>query len=795
MALNVGKIEATVGLDTTGWQKSVNKTQQEADKLSNTLKNKLHGSVQVDNNSALSKIKQTDGGIQSLSGSFLTLKNSAIVAGIAMAAAITYKTISKVVELTAELQKLSIQYRYIAGDAEKASMQFAFVRDISSKLGLDIDSVAKSFAKFSAASKSSGLDIVDVQNLFIGLSEAVTTLGLSGPEASLAFKAVEQIASKGTVAMEELRGQLGEQLPGAFGLSAKAMGMTTAALNEFIGKGSLASTEFLPKFAKTLHDEFGKAAIDASNNVSAMTNRIKNSIFDLKITLTTLFKTPIVEPLINNIQSAFNKIVNFTKQIAPEISSILKTVSPLFGILSTLFSYLSDVVLSTVALITKSIRQITSVISNMVLAVKKSFANVISYFVAGAQNLSSIISEKFNIGNDISASLYDINNKVQKWANETEKIEYEPIKWNLDPLKLDDVFTKASEGVSKFIEKTAKNIENNDKINKAIEKEFKFLDDISAIELANLSQKNALNDYIKEQFKFLDDQDVFERLDYFDKKVSKTIEGFFADIDLNEILVRENKKLNLVIDSWFASIDQMAKELREKIPLALELGTKSIEDFGDALSEFTTTGKFSFKEFINSLLADLTKLIIKLTITEPLIESLKNSLNNLGSSSGGSSIFSSILSGASAFFGSGGGSSNTSQPQWAAQQQATGSVDYVFGDGGTIKEPVFGIGKRTGSSYLIGEKGYETVIPNSQLKAPTKPKMDIQSGNSIIDNSTQNKNQTVQNVSLNINAVDANSFVSLAQKNPQAIIGPVLSALRIGDKALVRGIQTAVGGM
>ena len=42
--------------------------------------------------------------------------------------------------------------------------------------------------------------------------------------------ALAQMASKGTVQAEELRGQLGERLPGAFKIAAAAMGVTQAEL-------------------------------------------------------------------------------------------------------------------------------------------------------------------------------------------------------------------------------------------------------------------------------------------------------------------------------------------------------------------------------------------------------------------------------------------------------------------------------------------------------------------------------------------------------------------------------------
>ena len=57
---------------------------------------------------------------------------------------------------------------------------------------------------------------------------------LSAYESEGAFKALEQMLSKGKVSAEELRGQLGERIPGAFQIAARAMGMTTSELDKFM---------------------------------------------------------------------------------------------------------------------------------------------------------------------------------------------------------------------------------------------------------------------------------------------------------------------------------------------------------------------------------------------------------------------------------------------------------------------------------------------------------------------------------------------------------------------------------
>ncbi|WP_300832170.1 tape measure protein, partial [uncultured Bilophila sp.] len=80
--------------------------------------------------------------------------------------------------------------------------------------------------------------------------------------------------SKGKVQAEELRGQLGERLPSAFQLAAKAMGMTTAQLDKFMADGKLTAEDLLPKLAKVMQSEFGAAAEAAANGIQGSLNRL-----------------------------------------------------------------------------------------------------------------------------------------------------------------------------------------------------------------------------------------------------------------------------------------------------------------------------------------------------------------------------------------------------------------------------------------------------------------------------------------------------------------------------------------
>ncbi|WP_420465625.1 tape measure protein [Panacagrimonas sp.] len=182
-----------------------------------------------------------------------------------------------------EMQMRSLQSTFTValGTAERGALAFGYVRSEANRLGLDLQSSARAFASLQAAAKGTSLEGEQAARIFTGVSEAATALGLDANTTEGALLALQQMISKGVVAAEELRGQLGERLPGAFGLAAEAMGMTTAELGKALQAGEVMAEDLLPKLADALTNRFGKAAVDAADSLTANVNRMRTAFFDL----------------------------------------------------------------------------------------------------------------------------------------------------------------------------------------------------------------------------------------------------------------------------------------------------------------------------------------------------------------------------------------------------------------------------------------------------------------------------------------------------------------------------------
>ena len=135
-----------------------------------------------------------------------------------------------------------------------AAGALGFVRGISDELGLSFKSLVGSYGRFSAAASAANVPLEQQQALFQSVSRAGMALGLSSDEVNGAFLALQQIASKGTVSMEELRQQLGERLPIALSATARGLGISQKEMIKLVETGQLSSNRFFPAFTKGLNE-------------------------------------------------------------------------------------------------------------------------------------------------------------------------------------------------------------------------------------------------------------------------------------------------------------------------------------------------------------------------------------------------------------------------------------------------------------------------------------------------------------------------------------------------------------
>lgn len=209
---------------------------------------KLNQSLRETLNKLRSQTKTTS--INNTSDAFNNLASNAIKLSGAfysvMGALNAYKAI-----MNAGLKRDSAQRaaKFVLGD--KASEAETFIRGLADKTGLNISEGLSSYAKFAAGAQGS-MSQDETQELFGNATAMSRLMGLSNDELNGILKAFEQMASKGKIQAEELRGQLGDRMAGAFKLFAEALGMTATELDKAMKDGKILSSDTLPKVAKQM---------------------------------------------------------------------------------------------------------------------------------------------------------------------------------------------------------------------------------------------------------------------------------------------------------------------------------------------------------------------------------------------------------------------------------------------------------------------------------------------------------------------------------------------------------------
>lgn len=231
-------------------------------------------------------IQQTQSAIQGL-----RLQVSSFFVALTGGAFAMTSFISKLKEVARETNRARITLKNVSSSMQEFATSERWITDLGNKYGQSINNLEQSFGKFLAASRGAGVEIDTVKNIFQGLTQAVSSFGLSASDANLAFLAVEQMMGKGVVSAEELRRQLGERIPTAMTAMARAVGEqygtdgSVAALQQKLKAGAINSAEVMEVFVQKLKELSGTPDVDnLETSYTRLGNRLREIVVDWDIT-------------------------------------------------------------------------------------------------------------------------------------------------------------------------------------------------------------------------------------------------------------------------------------------------------------------------------------------------------------------------------------------------------------------------------------------------------------------------------------------------------------------------------
>jgi len=245
--------------------------------------------------------------------------------GTAFAIREIYQFGKSILDVSMQVEGFKNQMGFASGSMKQGAADFEYVSKLSNSMGWDLASTADAFAKFQGAVRGSSIEGKQSKNIFEGVSMAASVMHLSAEESAGSLYALQQMMSKGRVYSEELTRQLGERMPGALGIAARAMGTTKAELLDMMKKGEVMSEVFLPRFGNQLKKEFAGGLEQSAKSGMANFNRMNNSIYLMKLSLSETLM-----PVLSGFVRLITKTSNFIRENKSEIIGLTVAFSSLY---------------------------------------------------------------------------------------------------------------------------------------------------------------------------------------------------------------------------------------------------------------------------------------------------------------------------------------------------------------------------------------------------------------------------------------------------------------------------------
>ena len=222
-----------------------------------------------------SSTKQAEVSVKKISGTLNSLKRALHITAIVA-------TTIKLTKMAKEVEAIDKKLLFATGSIEAAEDAFSYLGDEADRLGISLKILAKEYGNFVAASKSSNMTTREVREVFTAVAEASAVLRMDTEATKLSFLALSQMMSKGVVQSEELKRQLGDHLPGAAQIMAKALGVDIREMNKMMKTSGLLASKVLPMFARTLHNEVVPGLEELDKALATAVGRMQTAWFEFQ---------------------------------------------------------------------------------------------------------------------------------------------------------------------------------------------------------------------------------------------------------------------------------------------------------------------------------------------------------------------------------------------------------------------------------------------------------------------------------------------------------------------------------
>lgn len=643
-------------------------------------------------------------------------------------------------------EKLDIRLRSLTSSAEDYANTQDYLRSKADELNVGIETLSDGYARLLVLQNSGILNREQVNQLSEGLVNAAAQLGATGADIDRVLFGLSQGLSSGTLRAEELN-QVVEPLPGLLQELDKAAGLSAGGFRRLVNSGEVTAEMFATTLVTAL-ESYDGAAAKLDGTISGSLARLNNAWVELARTIGESGIIDFLAELTSGMAVSIgvaSKAVTGQMAFAEATGIVEKTafiagrgIKAAYLVVQTSILGLARGVLRSLETIYDGAVGIINLLPGIELEAQRGITRLADAVDAAIADNARQLVATFDFGpsEESIKALKAQEERVKQLQREAEiarsKANQERVRQERESKRGP---TKAEKEVIKQLEKERQKIMQVTQAlkfrNQQLLRDEKTQELYNQLQRAGVELKSAegqeIQKLVEEYHRLREAKEEEERVEQRKKELIEEIKKITEENisaqdkynermkELNELLeegaisLEEFEKagkqaydeLVEASDKWFdgavRALDKYAEEATDMAANVERVVTNAMQGLEDALVKATTTGKFEFKELVDSILEDVARLLVRTQITGPLAQGLSGLISNIfgGGQSGGGGFFGSLFADGGAFKGG---------------QQIT-----AYARGGIVGKPtIFPMANGMG---LMGEAGPEAVLPLTRMSS------------------------------------------------------------------------------
>lgn len=213
-----------------------------------------------------------------------------------------------------DFERINAMLKAATKDSDDFNRTQQMLLATADRLGVSYEALAETYKGLKVASRGTAIEGRETERLFKAITARGAQLKMTTDQIQGSLKAFTDMLSKGKIQAEELRGQLGDRMPGAVKLFADALGVSETKLNKMMENGELLAATVLPKVAVQLEKVVGSDNQQKVQSMEAGWNR-----------MTTQAKLFLVALDGGRVSSFFGKVQNGIADVFADLTQLIKS--------------------------------------------------------------------------------------------------------------------------------------------------------------------------------------------------------------------------------------------------------------------------------------------------------------------------------------------------------------------------------------------------------------------------------------------------------------------------------------